>query len=80
MEASPVGISEYTKNATIDAKEQVKYQNKQNKKAYSVVRCFHCNTSMSEKPKYCSACKFACYCSKECQRAHWKVHKRTCNK
>lgn len=30
--------------------------------------------------KYCSACGNARYCSKECQKAHWKQHKKSCNK
>ncbi|KAJ7126449.1 hypothetical protein C8R43DRAFT_707609 [Mycena crocata] len=26
----------------------------------------------------CSKCKIARYCSSQCQKAHWKVHKETC--
>jgi len=28
--------------------------------------------------KYCGACKKKAYCSKECQQADWKEHKREC--
>ena len=30
--------------------------------------------------KKCSACSKAFYCSGKCQQAHWKVHKKECNK
>lgn len=30
--------------------------------------------------KYCSACKYAYYCSLECQRKDWPSHKRLCDK
>ena len=28
----------------------------------------------------CGRCKQAKYCSQDCQRAHWKEHKQSCNK
>jgi len=28
--------------------------------------------------KFCAACKAVMYCSRECQKAHWKKHKREC--
>lgn len=40
-------------------------------------RCANCGR---EGPtKRCSRCRSESYCSKECQRKHWKNHKRTCN-
>lgn len=30
--------------------------------------------------KHCSKCKEVPYCSRACQKAHWKVHKRDCCK
>ena len=32
------------------------------------------------KTKYCSRCRCATYCSRECQVAHWKRHKPDCDK
>ena len=28
--------------------------------------------------KRCSSCKVKCYCSENCQRANWKIHKIVC--
>jgi hypothetical protein len=33
------------------------------------------NVKMSK----CGRCKRAAYCSKECQRDHWKIHKLDCD-
>ena len=40
--------------------------------------CFYCNAEGAG-VKRCVKCHEAFYCSKECQIAHWKVHKHMCN-
>jgi len=43
--------------------------------------CFNCrkNGNAAEaRLSVCSGCRFAQYCSKECQTAHWKIHKPLC--
>ncbi|OCH90024.1 SET domain-containing protein [Obba rivulosa] len=43
--------------------------------------CFQCHRKKAadESPfRCCSACKRACYCSKECQKKHWGIHKPLC--
>jgi hypothetical protein len=39
--------------------------------------CANCGRT-SEKLKKCGACKLSEYCSKRCQRKHWKQHKKKC--
>eukprot|EP00746_Dinoflagellata_sp_MGD_P077714 gnl/MRDRNA2_/MRDRNA2_31149_c0_seq1.p1 gnl/MRDRNA2_/MRDRNA2_31149_c0~~gnl/MRDRNA2_/MRDRNA2_31149_c0_seq1.p1 ORF type:complete len:349 (-),score=69.76 gnl/MRDRNA2_/MRDRNA2_31149_c0_seq1:77-1123(-) len=40
--------------------------------------CSNCGKDAAE--KMCSACSVACYCSEECQKLHWKSHKKICAK
>ena len=42
--------------------------------------CFQCRKSETmEKPfSECSGCNVVIYCSRECQKSHWKIHKSTC--
>lgn len=42
----------------------------------SEIPCGNCRKTPA--PKRCSACSLVDYCSKECQRAHWSVHKSEC--
>ncbi|KAI0740207.1 hypothetical protein C8Q76DRAFT_189717 [Earliella scabrosa] len=46
----------------------------------SLTRCSKCGQSPPGGLKNCSGCHGAtgAYCSKECQKAHWKVHKPVC--
>lgn len=41
--------------------------------------CSHCNAT-PEKLLTCKACRSVAYCSSNCQRAHWKLHKKDCQK
>ncbi|KAE8440743.1 hypothetical protein EG329_006622 [Mollisiaceae sp. DMI_Dod_QoI] len=44
-------------------------------------KCANCGTSETdpEKPlKPCSKCQTVRYCSRDCQKKDWKVHKKTC--
>ena len=42
--------------------------------------CFNCKDTATMHPhmQHCDSCKFARYCSKACQKSHWKIHKATC--
>lgn len=41
----------------------------------------YCSSCGNEKPdKKCSKCKAVQYCDRECQRLHWFMHKKTCNR
>lgn len=40
-------------------------------------QCANCG-KIANKSKGCAGCHGAVYCNKECQKAHWKVHKLSC--
>eukprot|EP00980_Cylindrotheca_fusiformis_P015541 scaffold4424_cov102-Cylindrotheca_fusiformis.AAC.1 len=40
--------------------------------------CDYCKKSSAEKLALCARCKMISYCSKECQVAAWKAHKKVC--
>jgi hypothetical protein len=42
------------------------------------ISCWNCK-SVHQGMKTCAKCQTAKYCSKECQKAHWKTHKQMCN-
>lgn len=51
-------------------------------KTFGVDVCGSCGAQESEGGAallQCAECKGQKHCSKECQRKHWKVHKRGCN-
>lgn len=45
---------------------------------FAYLKCANC--SQENCNKTCSGCKTVYYCSTECQKAHWKSHKPTCNR
>ena len=43
------------------------------------IMCARCGSIEDlEKFKKCGRCENVCYCSRECQKAHWKEHKKEC--
>jgi len=42
-------------------------------------KCRQCS-SASKSLQKCGRCKIVCYCSKECQAAHWPTHKTNCKR
>ena len=44
------------------------------------INCLNCGRKeeSGEKFKKCGKCEDVCYCSRECQKARWKEHKKTC--
>ncbi|KAG2150703.1 uncharacterized protein EDB93DRAFT_330431 [Suillus bovinus] len=42
------------------------------------VQCSQCQLAL-EKPLKCAKCKGVWYCSKECQKKHWPIHKPRCH-
>lgn len=46
------------------------------------INCERCGKkeAAGEKFKMCAKCENVCYCSKECQKTHWKEHKENCRR
>jgi len=46
----------------------------------NLLHCGHCSVleEDGQKFKLCAQCKEVCYCSRECQKAHWQEHKKVC--
>lgn len=40
--------------------------------------CSYCHRLSTTKLQACGRCKKQAYCSRECQRTHWKAHKKEC--
>lgn len=46
-----------------------------------IEKCRYCSNTTGEEGKTllrCTRCRFAMYCSRECQKADWKAHKILC--
>ena len=41
--------------------------------------CENCASEIEDKILVCSSCKKVAYCNRQCQKAHWKAHKKTCS-
>ncbi|KDQ50748.1 hypothetical protein JAAARDRAFT_551243 [Jaapia argillacea MUCL 33604] len=67
-------------NASINATMPSRQDIKENMKSM-VAMCSRCNKEKKpDEVKFCSRCKIARYCSVECQRSDWPLHKPHCGK
>ena len=42
-------------------------------------KCENCNQEILERIQLCAGCKKVAYCNLQCQKTHWKQHKKTCS-
>ena len=40
--------------------------------------CENCREDIRDRIQLCSGCKKVAYCNSQCQKSHWKIHKKTC--
>lgn len=88
-------LSEPIPGATVTSQEEVTHQHsresresgssaetkgKVRKTARDKFRqCENCNQVIHERIQLCSGCKKVAYCNVQCQKTHWKQHKKTCS-
>jgi hypothetical protein len=73
-------------NQSLKIYELVKEKHKNNPNYASINKCQNCNkletidrdNKNKNNLKKCSRCESVRYCSAECQKAHWKIHKPDC--
>jgi hypothetical protein len=70
--SGPAGVPREKK-----AKRKTKKKAKAKAKAKARLGCNWCQKVL-ETRKWCSSCKNACYCSEECQKRDWEMHRREC--
>ena len=56
-------------------------ENQQDEDEEKILECSYCGTKESDdhQLKRCGRCRQTQYCNTECQRSHWKDHKKQCN-
>ena len=58
-------------NAKDSKKPKVTFRDKFN-------ACSSCGATIKSRIRICSGCKKVCYCDSQCQKSHWKIHKKEC--
>ena len=71
----PDKVSTDTTNTTFDAKST-----KSRITARDKFRCCeNCGQEISDRIQLCAGCKRVAYCNSQCQKAHWRQHKKSCS-
>jgi hypothetical protein len=85
LEYAAIGIFNDDPNFVMDGKNRVKGSTLQFQSTghspiiLTVSQCAQCQkSSTDQKLLKCSRCQNCYYCSKECQKIHWKLHKQIC--
>ncbi|KAJ7081571.1 MM3350-like domain-containing protein [Mycena belliarum] len=73
---SGIGFNPFGKNSALHGAFQTEVVRDRRDTRASAL-CAHCGKPIA-KPKMCSACRKVYYCDQDCQKTHWKEHKRQC--
>ena len=74
---SAIVVDLYT-DRVLELKKRSNKLREVNEKAFCCQKCFKGFDDIGCKLRVCSKCKVGQYCSRECQVAHWPVHKERC--
>ena len=64
--------------AAVSLHERLPHQNRESNKSVFVCGREGCSNKNNGSLKLCSGCKLVGYCSKDCQKASWKEHRKSC--
>ena len=74
-------LKKFHENYSASSSTNMKHQlRKESKNEDTCTICAMCGKMVKSSVNKCSRCKKVHYCNRDCQKSHWKVHKKECGK